>query len=360
MADNIISEINLIGDDDRGKLENRIPDGKKLRKIGSPKDASTRIICAQSVILATEQHAKENPKREIGGILIGDAYEYKSRIYIEITAYIRAKSGGGDQSSLTHFTFTPEIWAEMNQIKDHKFDDLRIVGWYHSHPDHGIFLSPGMDVEIHSGHFNELWQTAMVYDPIRNEGGFFIWVNGTIPQAHGFYELCDVDLNQSVVSWRNLAGATTSESAPDDSADIAEESRLNRLSELIPSSSQAILMVTLIILFYVIGCGLGVSISAFFIHSQQILDAKIRVLETKNQDFDNRLERIEAELKTLNAINTPAPEPTLIPTEEPTQAPAVEPTQQLTEEPVSPSTADPSILLEKFCTEGQLRLNCLQ
>ncbi len=55
---------------------------------------------------------------------------------------------------------------------DKQFPDLRIVGWYHTHPGHGIFLSE-MDIFLHESFFGLPWQTAFVYDPRSGDEGFF-------------------------------------------------------------------------------------------------------------------------------------------------------------------------------------------
>jgi proteasome lid subunit RPN8/RPN11 len=49
-----------------------------------------------------------------------------------------------------------------------------IVGWYHTHPGFGIFLS-GMDQFIHQNFFIQLWHVALVLDPVARRSGFFCW-----------------------------------------------------------------------------------------------------------------------------------------------------------------------------------------
>src|SRR5207244_1370502 len=53
----------------------------------------------------------------------------------------------------------------------------RIVGWYHSHPDFGIFLSD-RDCFIHENFFSGPGQVAYVFDPVRDLEGMFAWQNG--------------------------------------------------------------------------------------------------------------------------------------------------------------------------------------
>ncbi len=53
-----------------------------------------------------------------------------------------------------------------------QFPDHRIVGWYHTHPGHGVFLSK-LDIFAHESFFGLPWQTALVYDPRNGEEGVF-------------------------------------------------------------------------------------------------------------------------------------------------------------------------------------------
>jgi hypothetical protein len=57
---------------------------------------------------------------------------------------------------------------------DRSYADKRILGWYHTHPGFGIFLSE-MDMFIHRNFFNLPWQLAYVYDPHADEDGMFTW-----------------------------------------------------------------------------------------------------------------------------------------------------------------------------------------
>jgi hypothetical protein len=68
--------------------------------------------------------------------------------------------------------------------KKHK--GKKIVGWIHTHPDFGIFLSE-YDKFIHQNFFSEAHQVAYVVDPIQNIEGFYFWINGNIEKCKGFY-----------------------------------------------------------------------------------------------------------------------------------------------------------------------------
>jgi proteasome lid subunit RPN8/RPN11 len=54
------------------------------------------------------------------------------------------------------------------------------VGWYHSHPGLGVFLSE-QDRFIHKSFFgDEPWYIAVVFDPASGERGVFVWAGEDI------------------------------------------------------------------------------------------------------------------------------------------------------------------------------------
>ncbi len=61
----------------------------------------------------------------------------------------------------------------------------RIVGWYHSHPGFGVFLSEH-DTFIHRNFFSSPDHVAWVYDPHTDEEGCFGWVDSDIHRISHF------------------------------------------------------------------------------------------------------------------------------------------------------------------------------
>jgi len=73
-------------------------------------------------------------------------------------------------------TYTPESWRHLNDTLWERYPDESavMVGWYHTHPGFGIFLS-GMDLFIHQNFFTQIWHVAYVLDPRARNSGFFCW-----------------------------------------------------------------------------------------------------------------------------------------------------------------------------------------
>lgn len=129
------------------------------------------IIGLRSVSEATVYaHVFANADREVGGVLIGRMPADGSLPMV--TGAIPAVSADERRATLT---FTQDTWAHVHRTLDTKFPpDEQIVGWYHSHPGFGIFLS-GHDLFIHENFFSSPSQIAVVVDPHARTEGAFVW-----------------------------------------------------------------------------------------------------------------------------------------------------------------------------------------
>ena len=127
------------------------------------------------------EHAARDTSVEICGVLVGRLLVDDDGPYVMISASIRADAA---TSKFAEVTFTHESWSAINEEMDTKYADHSIVGWYHSHPDFGIFLSD-RDVFIHENFFSGPGQVAHVVDPIRKIEGVFVWRAGKVsPVSH--------------------------------------------------------------------------------------------------------------------------------------------------------------------------------
>jgi proteasome lid subunit RPN8/RPN11 len=139
----------------------------RVRKHGG-KGPQPAVVVDGEVLRQIRQHARSCSKTEVCGVLIGS--EDKNSLTIEACI-----SGANAAQAGTHVTFTQDTWAHIYQTKDAKYPDHRIVGWYHSHPGFGVFLSDH-DTFIHKNFFSSPLQVAWVYDPHSDEEGCFGWV----------------------------------------------------------------------------------------------------------------------------------------------------------------------------------------
>jgi proteasome lid subunit RPN8/RPN11 len=122
----------------------------------------------QSKIL---KFACSNLHYELGGVLVGRVAKSRRRLFLEIRDFVPATKGISRRAS---FEFTNEAQQEIHQIVQERFKDQRILGWFHTHPGYGIFLSAA-DQFIDQNYFNELFHIAVVIDPTKPELGLFVW-----------------------------------------------------------------------------------------------------------------------------------------------------------------------------------------
>jgi proteasome lid subunit RPN8/RPN11 len=121
------------------------------------------------------RHVFECSDREVGGVLIG-RLAVDGRLPL-VTGAIPAISADEQRATLT---FTQEAWAHVHRVLESDFPpDEQIVGWYHSHPGFGIFLS-GHDLFIHENFFSAPSQIAVVVDPHGCREGAFAWREGKL------------------------------------------------------------------------------------------------------------------------------------------------------------------------------------
>lgn len=127
------------------------------------------------------EFALTDTRRELGGVLIGSLCG-DGKHAVQITAMIPARYTDAHNASIT---FTHETWQDILAIKDRAYPDLKIVGWFHTHPGFGIFLSR-FDMHIHENFFNLDWQVAYVVDPLAHTEGFFRWEAGKVQKTLDF------------------------------------------------------------------------------------------------------------------------------------------------------------------------------
>jgi proteasome lid subunit RPN8/RPN11 len=138
----------------------------------APAEGDLPIYVDLDVMRDVEAHALSNLDAELGGVLLGGQYEDdQGRPFVVITDSLRAEYYENSKGS---FKFTHETWSDITRKRDEFPEDLQMVGWYHTHPGWGVFLS-GMDTFICGHFFNKPLDVALVVDPRQQERAFFQW-----------------------------------------------------------------------------------------------------------------------------------------------------------------------------------------
>lgn len=183
-------------------------DGRFVRHGPEPAAHEVRVLITPDALEEIRAHSHSQTASELGGVLLGQAYEHNGEQYVEVTAALPAPS---EDRGPYHFTFNADVWAHVNRERDAQHPALQIVGWFHTHPGLGVFFSAD-DVVVHSAAFAMPWHVALVVDPVRQDAAFFGWRGHEVVPLSGFYELGRNGDEEAVAPpWRLVRGAVWSE-----------------------------------------------------------------------------------------------------------------------------------------------------
>jgi len=141
---------------------------------GIPLADELPIFVDVDTLRALETHAVSDTRVELGGVLLGGQHtDDQQRPFVVIADALPARHY---ESTLGSFKFTHETWAEFTRQRAALPGDWQIVGWYHTHPHWGVFLSE-WDHFICAHFFSRPADVALVIDPCQGDRGFFPWVD---------------------------------------------------------------------------------------------------------------------------------------------------------------------------------------
>ena len=155
--------------------------------VGEIQHDDVKVYMKQDVYRRIEEFAASDVAHELGSILLGYESTDMGKRHVVISEFIEAKHTDATASTLT---FTHETWDYVHSEKDRLYPDSKIVGWQHTHPNYGVFLSD-YDIFIQKNYFDLPFQVAYVVDPIARKRAFFQWKNGDVEKLGGFYVFDD-------------------------------------------------------------------------------------------------------------------------------------------------------------------------
>lgn len=175
---------------------------------------AVQVFLSQRAFVRICAHAGTDLDNEVGGWLVGHWCwdKAKQEEFVLVQTIIPADH---TRNGSVFLTFTHESQLEMLAIMEQRHPNRQLVGWFHTHPRMGVFLS-GYDLFLHNNFFPHPWQVALVIEPHSAVGGFFIRDRDHLMNArhhYGFYEIHN-GLERSVVHWRNLQLSEPEPTAP--------------------------------------------------------------------------------------------------------------------------------------------------
>ncbi|MEB3300282.1 MAG: Mov34/MPN/PAD-1 family protein [Candidatus Sericytochromatia bacterium] len=133
------------------------------------------VVLHVGALKALGDHGRDHPREEVGGLLLGRVHKQEDDVLVEVLEAVPAARTIGTS---VHLAFTADSWDPLLETVATRGDDALIVGWYHTHPGLGVFLS-GTDQHTHGHHFRQPWQVALVHDPHDGATGCFMGVPAT-------------------------------------------------------------------------------------------------------------------------------------------------------------------------------------
>lgn len=152
------------------------------------------------------QYAKTNRGEEKGAVLVGYYTEELGKKAAIISGAIQFEDLFCEGEVLVT---EPQI-KEMQKKINRYFPDCELMGWMHTQPGYGIFLTT-QDIRIHQDYFRESYQSFMIIDPIENAEAFFIWDEEEIKSAEGYYMYYDKNERMQEYMVNHKVGASNEE-----------------------------------------------------------------------------------------------------------------------------------------------------
>lgn len=201
------SQVRLFPPSDTTPFRSRIP--KRLMRCWRPpfEDGASPLVSVfvtSAAITQLTEHSRIDLENEVGGGLVGswhvDARTEEQFVLIEGVIPARFTRQGS-----AFLTFTQDTLVAMNDELEERFPERQLVGWYHTHPRMGVFLSH-YDLWLHDHFFPEPWQVALVIEPHTVVGGFFIRQREGDLHPRRYFGFCEIlaEEGDSVMEWRNM------------------------------------------------------------------------------------------------------------------------------------------------------------
>lgn len=164
-----------------------------LKQVGEFGPGQPLIFVTETTWRLMESHTRSTTKQEVGGLVLGHFCVDGDLPFVWVETALPAHNAVGSAGGLR---FTPDSIAEIDEEREARYPSLQPVGWYHSHPGFGIFLS-SIDLHSHYTVFCAGPFLAIVLDPVQKTDGVFGWIDGEVkgPLAYWVVGKSTADLN---------------------------------------------------------------------------------------------------------------------------------------------------------------------
>ncbi|MBL4846905.1 MAG: Mov34/MPN/PAD-1 family protein [Planctomycetes bacterium] len=166
----------------------RLPPGERphtaIVELGVLHSDELLVYVHREAMASMARHAQLGGALEVGGFLLGGYYYSRGQRYLDIDVAFPALEAKSEAISLT---FDKVALKAFHKERERRFPSKLILGWYHTHPRHSVFLSPD-DVFIHKSFFSQAHHVAIVVDPYQQhrveQVGVFVWESTGLSQGY--------------------------------------------------------------------------------------------------------------------------------------------------------------------------------
>jgi proteasome lid subunit RPN8/RPN11 len=139
---------------------------------------SLLVFIEEHCLEQMRSHTAGNTRAEQAGILSGSVYLHGERSYlVTVESALPAET----LADASYFRFREDAWDKIWAALP---EATALLGWYHSHPGLGVFMS-ATDHRTQQRHFGAPWQLAVVLDPISQAIKVFAGRSGReLPEPH--------------------------------------------------------------------------------------------------------------------------------------------------------------------------------
>ena len=161
----------------------------RLKQVGEFQAGQPLVFITESALQTMESHTKSRTRGELGGLLLGEFCLHGDVPFTCVEIASPAQKAVSRPGSLL---FPPEAIDDLDKHREVEYPHLRSVGWYHSHPGFGVFLS---STDLHTPHtgFKDGPFVAVVLDPVRKETGVFSWIGKKVAGPLAYWVVRDME-----------------------------------------------------------------------------------------------------------------------------------------------------------------------
>lgn len=130
--------------------------------------ADFNVYVEAKAMRQAEKHVRKmtGEGKEGMGLLVGNRFSWHGTEYVLVDGFVTAEN----DSTAVRVNFSEEAFPELAKMLRRKMKGGMVVGWLHSHPGYGCFLS-STDISTQERFFDEEFHVAMVVDPTKEENG---------------------------------------------------------------------------------------------------------------------------------------------------------------------------------------------